>query len=450
MNGPRGWKAFRDVLQMRSDRIGLVTRAVRDYGDFVEYHLGPRRLVLTADPGAIRRVLIDNERNYGKGLGLSHLRPLLGDGLLTGAHDTWTARAGALHTAFRHISTEAVAAAVVDAASQTGRDWAAAGERVDLSRDMLRLTLVAFASGAMQLDLRSSSDRLIDWFTIAADWAMTRSVALVPMPPVVPTRANRLARDAVNGLRAFARDIVRASRGGTLHGSPLLSAIAAIGADRDGADDSSDELLTMLLAGHETTAAALAWTWFCLSRDHEAEARVVEEIDTAIEGRSPEVADLARLPFTRAVVEESLRLFPPVWLIPRKALADDELCGRRVRAGTDVLVSVYALHRHPAYWPRPDVFDPDRFYRQPAGRRLGGVYLPFGAGLRACLGNRLAMTELLVAIAALAPRFRVIVDQPHTIRPIPSLTLQFPHVRLRVARRVQLSKRGEARVPACS
>ncbi len=444
MNGPRGWQAIRDVLQMRTDRIGLVMRAARDYGDFVEYHLGPRRLILTANPGAIHRVLIDNERNYAKGLGLSHLRPLVGDGLLTSTHDTWTARAHTLHSAFRQISTDTVADAVVAAAAQTAREWAGAG-RVDLSHHMLRLMLVAFGSGALQIDVRPWADRLIQWFTIAAGWAMTRSVALLPLPPIVPTAANRNAWHAVRQLRAFARDTVAASRGGAPRGGPLLRAIAALDPE-----DGCDEFLTMLLAGHETTAAALSWTWWHLSQHPEAEARVVEEIDAVTGGRSPRLADLAHLRFTRAVVEETLRLCPPVWLIPRKALGEDELCGQRVRPGTDVLVSVYALHRHPAYWPRPEAFDPDRFSLQPAVRRSGGAYLPFGAGLRACLGSRLAVSELLLALAVLVPQFRVVIDSPRDLRPIPSLTLQFPHAQLRVERRVHLSKRGEARAAACS
>ena len=412
---------------MRRDRIALVTRAMREHGDIVHFRLGPRRLVLAAHPDAIRRVLVDNERNYRKGLGLADARPLLGDGLLTSEGARWAARRRAIQPAFHGTRLDGFAACVVNAAQATAATWSAAGTSpIDLGRDMLRLALTAFAGGVLGVDVSDRRDALIDAFAEVEAWAMARSVALFPVPAAVPTRANRRLRRALRVLEAFIASVLDAARSTSAAPGDLAEIVLALDA-REGpaAHAARDELLTLVLAGHETTGAALAWTWFCLARHPEVEERVHQELDAVLDGRDATLADLPQLTYTRAVVDETLRLYPPVWLVPRKAIADDEICGESIAAGTDVLLSIYSLHRHGRFWDDADRFDPDRFRPEVAARRPAGVHIPFGLGPRACLGSRLAMTEVLLVIAILGRRFRLRCPLADA-RPDPSLTLRFP------------------------
>jgi cytochrome P450 len=423
--GPRGWRLVRDLLDMRRDRIALVTRAIRDYGDIVHFRAGPRRLVLVAHPDAIRRVLVDNDRNYTKGLGLVDARPLLGDGLLTSEGERWAVRRRAVQPALHAGHLDGFAAAVRDATQAIAAGWSAApGRPIDLGHDMLRLALTAFTRGVLGVDVSDRRDELIAAFATVEHWAMARSVAVVGMPLSFPTPANRRLRRALGILETFIAAVLDGT-GATDSDGHLADIVAGLHA-AEGRETSAvrDELLTLLLAGHETTGAALAWTWYCLSRYPEVERRVHEELTAVLDGRDPTLADLPRLVYTRAVVDETLRLYPPVWLVPRRAIGDDEIEGEPVRAGADVLLCIHSLHRHRAFWDDPDRFDPDRFLPEMTAQRPSGIHIPFGLGRRACIGSRLATSEIMLVVAIVAQRFRVRCSGD--ARPVPSLTLRFP------------------------
>jgi cytochrome P450 len=424
--GPRGWRLVRDLLDMRRDRIALVTRATREYGDIVHFRAGPRRLVLVAHPDAIRRVLVDNDRNYTKGLGLVDARPLLGDGLLTSEGERWAVRRRAVQPALHAGHLDAFASAVRDATYAIAAGWSASapGRPIDLGHDMLRLALTAFARGVLGVDVSDRRDELIEAFATVERWAMARSVAVVAMPLSFPTPANRRLRRALGTLETFMAAVLD-DTGATGADGHLADIVASLRA-AEGRETTAvrDELLTLLLAGHETTGAALAWTWYCLSRYREVERRVHDELTAVLNGRDPTLADLPRLVYTRAVVDETLRLYPPVWLVPRRAIGDDEIDGEPVHAGADVLLCIHSLHRHRAFWDDPDHFDPDRFLPEMTAQRPSGIHIPFGLGRRACIGGRLATSEIMLVVAIVAQRFRVRCSGD--ARPVPSLTLRFP------------------------
>jgi cytochrome P450 len=289
---------------------------------------------------------------------------------------------------------------------------------------MLRLALTAFARGVLGVDVSDRRDELIGAFATVERWAMARSVALVGMPLSVPTPANRRLRGALRILETFIAAVLDGS-GATGSDGHLADIVASLHA-AEGRKTSAvrDELLTMLLAGHETTGAALAWTWYCLSRHPEVERRVDDELAAVLDGRDPTVADLPRLVYTRAMVDETLRLYPPVWLVPRRAIGDDEIEGEPVHAGADVLLCIYSLHRHRGFWNDPDRFNPDRFLPEMTAQRPNGRHIPFGLGRRACIGSRLATTEIMLVVAMVAQRFHVRFRGEAT--PVPSLTLRFP------------------------
>lgn len=444
--GPHGWRLLRDLLAMRSNRIALVTRAMREHGDLVQFAIGPRRLLLAAHPDAMRRVLIDNAQNYRKGLGLSDARPLLGTGLLTSEGEQWAARRTALQGALQGEDLDVFASAVVEAARRTAAAWDASGAGgIDLGRDMLRLSLRAFTRGILRLDLGTEEDEVLDDFDAVGAWALRRSVSVIRTPLAFPSRANLTVKKAIARLEKLSSRILEAPRGPEST-SGLLATIRALDHGDTTHSAGRDELLTLLLAGHETTGAALAWTWFCLAGNPDADGRCREELETVLGDRAPRPADVPRLPFTRAVFDEACRLYPPVWLIPRKALGADRISGHHVAPGADVLLVVYSLHRHPACWEMPERFDPDRFL---TSRVRGGTYLPFGAGPRACLGSRLATLEGVLALAVLARRFHVSCEPIAAPSLNPELTLHFPHAHPAWISPRQPSKAGEAsRAPA--
>jgi enediyne biosynthesis protein E7 len=457
--GPRGWRLWRALRDMRHDRLDLVMRMMHEYGDVVLFRVGPRRLVLTTHPAAVRHVLVEAEFKYRKGLGLSDARALLGDGLLTSERQLWASRRAALHGSFGAAALDTMAPAIVESASRIASAWDRAGEdQVDVGRDMLRLALEAFAIGLLKVDRRDlrelrgrpdgrdEGDSLLEAFATVETWAMAQSVALLRTPAWMPHPGHLKARRAIATLEAFAyRQLAAARRAcpstelpavllaladqGPATGSPESSTASANRAARD-------EFITLLLAGHETVAASLAWTWLSLSTHPEVEKRVHHELDKVLGGRMPTMADVGRLTYTRSVIEETLRLHPPVWLIPRKAIVDDRVCGYEIPAGTDLLISVYGLHRHPRYWTEADSFNPDRFRTDAGVGRLAGLYIPFGVGPRTCLGSRLAIGEVLLALAVLASRYRVRWARAEPLPPDPSLTLRFPnHVGASVVRR---------------
>jgi cytochrome P450 len=223
-------------------------------------------------------------------------------------------------------------------------------------------------------------------------------------------------------------------REGRAHGGPadlidrLMAARDAETGGRLCAKEIRDEIVTIYIAGHETTASTLSWTWYLLSQRPEHLARLQAELDTQLGGRAPEPGDLTRLPYTRCVVEEAMRLYPAApGLSTRRAAADDELCGVKIRKGTSVNVLPWVVHRHEQLWPDPEIFDPDRFSPERSADRPRFAYLPFGGGPRVCIGQVLAINESILALAALAQRYSARLAPDADVAPKANITLQFQH-----------------------
>jgi cytochrome P450 len=192
-----------------------------------------------------------------------------------------------------------------------------------------------------------------------------------------------------------------------------------------------DEVMTMLLAGHETTSLALSWAWYLIAQHPMVRERLESELDAVLAERDPSFEDLGRLPYTKMVVEETLRLYPPAWGFSREALQPDTVGGYDLPRGWLVFIIPYVMHRHPRYWVRPDTFDPTRFSPEESAARAKYVYLPFGAGPRQCIGNQFAMVEAQLVLATLAARFRLVVENRAPVEPWPLITLR-PRQQIRV------------------
>ncbi|HEX8185792.1 MAG TPA: cytochrome P450 [Blastocatellia bacterium] len=442
--GPRGHRLVGSLLEVRRDRIKFVVQATRRYGDVVSFQMGPKRLYLLNHPGHARHILCDNQKNYKKGLGLDDAKLLLGEGLLTSEGELWNSQRRHLQSAYHTGMLERYSRSMVGATLSMLERWsehARTGETLDVAQEMVRLTLSILGESLFEIDFSHSADDISADLQTMTRWAIRRMTALFKIPPRVPTPANLRARRALARLEIVARQIIdRRLRHPANQEGDMLSLLMSL-LNREGEAEESqrqvrDELMTFLLAGHETTAAALTWAWYLLSRHTEVERKLRTELDSALGGREPCAADLTRLVYTKKLFDEVMRLYPPVWMIPRKSIEDDEIGGYRISANSDVLLSVYTLHRHRDFWENPEQFDPERFSPEMSAWRQPCSYLPFGAGARTCIGSRFGMMEAMLVMATIARRFRLELAPGQSIEPVGSLTLYPRHgLRMKIIER---------------
>lgn len=419
------------LLEVRRDRLNFVMRATARYGDLICFRMGPKRLYLLNHPAHARHVLCDNVANYRKGLGLKEAKPLLGEGLLTSDGELWTSQRRLLQAALNNKRMDEFSDLMVSAAHSMVERWQQrpSSDRVDVAREMVALTLNILGSALFRIDLSEMAEDISTDLTVLTRWSMLRMTSLWKLPLSVPTPRNRRARAALKRLESVVERIIREHECVDSAGNETLLSLMT-----DQSSDSSakrkqmrDELMTLLLAGHETTAATLAWTWYLLAQHPEVERRLHAEVDHVLGGRRAKLSDVPRLVYTRMIVCETLRLYPPVWLLPRKAINADRFNQHVIPANSDVLVSVYTIHRHPHFWDDAERFDPQRFAPDKDAERNSGAYLPFGAGPRTCLGSRFGMMEVLLAVATIAQRFSLRLARDQRVEPEASLTLHPRH-----------------------
>ncbi len=441
--GPDGPMMLRKLPLILGDTLGFLRWCTEAYGHVVAFPLPSLPVLLVDDPAAARHILVDNHRNWDKGtIQYRTLGLVTGEGLLTSDGETWRRSRRLAQPAFHHGTVERTAEHTVTAGRALTRRWEGLphGTRVDVAEDMMATTLEVFGASLFGADHGADGDRLVRAVLRALDVVVRRARSPVTAPAAVPTPGNLRLRRALATLDASVASILsqhaarpRGDRADLL--SMLLGA-------RDGSAGLTprqvrDEIVTLVIAGHETVASSLTWTWHLLATHPEAEARLHAELDAVLGGRPPRFADLPHLRVTRQVVEESLRLYPPAWVITRRSLGPDEVAGLAVPAGTLVLISPYVLHRHPGWWADPDAFRPERFAGG-AEDAIRQAYLPFGAGPRLCIGRDFALLEATLLLATLAQRFTL---TPAGLRPprlLAQVTIQprggLPmHVRRRTA-----------------
>jgi cytochrome P450 len=400
------------LRKLWQDRLAMLGDAAAEFGDVVRFSMGAKTLYFFNHPDHAKHVLADNVANYHKGIGLTEARRILGDGLLTSEGETWRSERRMLAPAFRRERIAGFADVVVDEAEQLiGRlDRHLDGEPIDVVAEMTQLTIGVLGKALLDTDLSPMLHTLSEAFEVAQDQAMFELVTLGAVPMWLPLARNFRFRAARRQLEGAVRTLIdQRQRRGVPDGSDAIALL--LRGHRDDRDAAArdrilqDELLTILLAGHETTASTLSWTWHLLSR-HPRVAKILRaEAEEALGNKVPGHHDLARLPYTTMVIQEAMRLYPPVWGLPRRALGPDVIAGYRIPAGADVMISPYTLHRHPGFWADPDEFRPERF-ETTAGHGHRYAYIPFGAGPRVCVGSHLGMLEAVLVTAMVARRFR--------------------------------------------
>ncbi len=427
--GPPRSAALRMLMVMGRDRLGMMSGAAARYGDAVKIPVGPKTLWFFNHPDHAKHVLADNAANYHKGIGLVHARRALGDGLLTSEGELWRKQRKVIQPAFqsKRIAAQAGVVAQETAALVRRLRGYRGGTPVELLDELTRLTLGVLGRTLLDADL-AVFDSIGGSFQAVQDQAMFELASLGAVPTWIPLPRQLRFRRARAHLQRVVDRLV-AERGGDLadRGDVLSRLILSAGQEPDprvGRQRLRDELVTLLLAGHETTASTLGWTFHLLDRHPEVRERVRDEANAALGDREPSYADLHRLIYTTTVVEEAMRLYPPVWILPRKAQGSDTVGGYPVPAGADVLVCPYTLHRHPGFWPEPQRFDPGRFDPTGAQDRPRYAYIPFGAGPRFCVGNNLGMLEAVFVVAMVTRELRLRVRPGYRVVPEPMLSLR--------------------------
>lgn len=418
------WGSMRDF---QSDKLGFLLEAARR-GDVCRYRVANMRWYQINAPDGIGRVLQENNHNYVKSsVGAAIIKPVLGEGLFTSEGEHWLRQRRLMQPAFHRKSVALFGEMMVGSTlAMLGRWDDSPGEPFDLLAQMTSLTLDIATAALFHSRVGEEREEVARAITtIIADMSYRFEVPFYP-PPAVPTPRNRRFRAALRTIDAAVYRIIadrrrgagERRRGAGEEGDLLAMLMSARDPETgETMDDRQlrDEVITLFIAGHETTALALTWAFYLLARHPRAGERLRAELDSALGDRTtPTIADLPKLPFTKSVVDEALRLYPPAWITNRQAVADDVISGYRVPAGAFVVLSPYLLHRHPGLWERPDEFDPDRFSTERSAGRPRNAYLPFGRGPRQCIGQAMALAEaqLILATVAARCRLRLVSDAP--------------------------------------
>ena len=428
--GPRGLPILGMLPAVRRNPTGVFLNAARRFGDVAYFKIGPRHGYLITNPADVRHVLQDNARNYHKSPLYEKLRMFLGNGLLTSEDDFWLRQRRIAQPAFHRQRVAALAGVMADAARNAATGWqkiASDGRPVDIDEEMMCLTRTVVLRALLGADLGPFADKIDDAWTVINQY-IGESFWSLGLTDWVPTSRKRRFLAARAVLRDAVDHVISQRRRNPSESADLLSMLLSA-RDEETGEGMTDEQLrvevtTFLLAGQETTSLALTWTWYLLSQHAGPRRRLEEEIDAVLDGRPPEYADLVNLPYTRMVIDEALRLYPPAWGFSRQALADDELGGYRLPRGWLAFVIPYALHRLPAFWPEPETFDPDRFTPERSADRPKFVYVPFGAGPRQCIGNQFALIEAQLIVATLAREYRLHLVPGHRVESWPLITLR--------------------------
>jgi cytochrome P450 len=381
--------------------LSFFTSLTRQYGDIVCYRPAPDTAYLINHPDYIRHVLVDNNRNYSKATYSNQVfKKVVGDGLITAEGDAWRWQRRLMQPAFHHTRLERLDGLIVEATQAMLEKWQQRyeqGQPVDIAREMAALTLTVTTRALFGVNLGERVNTVGE--------IVNRAAHLFEKP------SHPDLRQAAQEFRDVVDEIIQVRKRDFHDTGDLLSSMILARDETSGKsmDDEQlrDQLFGLLLAGYETTANALSWTWYLLSQNPWAVEPLRSEVRAVLDGRPPVYADLERMPYLRQVLDESLRLYPPAWILGRRAIGEDLIGGYYVAPGTVLAISIYTLHRHPAFWENPEAFDPQHFAPANVARRHKFAYIPFGIGPRQCIGNAFGLLEASLIIACVIQRFQL-------------------------------------------
>jgi cytochrome P450 len=386
------------------DSLERMIQLFAEHGDIYRVYVPARKAYtyVVHHPEDIKRILVSNHRNYTKGVGLDRVKILLGNGIMTSEGEFWRRQRMMMQPLFHRRVVGGFAetiAAATDALLERWEELARRGESVNLTEEMSELTLKIVLRAIFGRDLeRMSAELGGNPFEVVTKEQARNLQFAYKFRSLTRLVAGLIARRRTDGEEHFDYVAMLMSARDKETGAPMSER------------ELIDEIMTLIVAGHETTASGLNWTWYLLAQHPQVEAKLHAEIDAAAQAdaRAPSLLQLERLPYLRQVIDEALRLYPPGWVLSRRTIGPDVLCGYTIAAGTNVLLPLYLLHRHPRYWPEPDQFRPERFAPEHEAERPRFAYMPFAAGPRHCIGETFALYEMLMHVQRVARRLRLV------------------------------------------
>ena len=432
--GPKGVPVFGNSGRFSADPFSFMTACAEAYGDVVSFDLGPIPLYMLTNPRDIQRVLVDDSDRFPKlDLGDDAIHTLLGDGLLMSEGETWQTQRQLANPSFHGRRIRTLGEMMVDHTESMLADWEP-GDRIDIHVEMARLTVRIIVNAMFGTDIADERIRTIqtNLDPLGARFEPDPFGRLIPN--WAPTTKNREFRRAVDSLETVIGDLVADRRREGYGGEQVAAGgdAGAGGSARTADDDADDppmdllsvllrahdrgaqtdqqirdEMMTMLLAGHDTTALSLTYAWYLLSEHPAAERRLHAELDTALGGDPPTASPTRQLDYTEQVITESMRLYPPVYTLFREAAADVSIAGYRVPAGSGLMLPQWVVHRSPRWYDAPETFDPDRWQPDRATDRHRFAFFPFGGGPRHCIGKQFSMLEAQLILATVAQQYEL-------------------------------------------
>jgi cytochrome P450 len=440
---PGGQRLLGHALEFRRDPLALFQRA-RQHGEVVRIRFGPFPVYLLNSPAVIRQALVGQARKLEKGIDFGRARKLIGNGLVMAAGEDHRRQRRLLQPAFHRAEIARYLDTMRDVAVPRIDGWAG-GQRLVFDRELRSITLTVLTRTLLSSDVGAEAigeiERLLR--VLLAELLPEGIVANIPALAWVPTRSNRRFDAANRRLGTLLAGIIEGYRSAGQDRGDLMSIMISARDDETGAGMTSqqlrDEAMTLVIAGSETTGNTLAWACYLLSQHPEVQQRLQQEADQVLAGRDAGYDDLARLPFTRAVITETLRLYSPVWVLPRAATTDVELGGYRLRAKSRILFSPFALNRDPGLHRDPDRFDPGRWATDYTRTEMRASFFPFGQGIRNCIGEGFAWTEAILLLSAIAARWQLHLAEGADVHPVVSSTLVPSELPIVLTRRRALS-----------
>jgi cytochrome P450 len=423
------------ATMLRSDAIGTVKSLIKGYGNIFSLSVPFNKVVIASNPEYARYVLQDNSKNYRKSLAYDLLKSLLGLGLLTSEGDFWKQQRKLAQPAFHKRKLDEWTAMMIERAEHTAdkiRGYAESGVAFDVLPEMTALTLDVISKAIFSTGVENKAKIVGDQITLLNEYTIQKLHSPFRLPDSIPTPFNIRQRNALAKLDNIVYEIIDNRRAEGVSKDDLLSMLIDARDEDTGEGMSNqqlrDEVMTIFIAGNETSSNALTWTLYLLSQNPEAEQKMIEEIDAKFaSGVELNFKTVGEFHYVKQVIEESMRVYPPVWTVGRRNLEEDELGGYRIEKNTNVLIPIIYLHHSDRFWEEPEKFKPKRFAPETRNNIDRFVYFPFGGGPRVCIGNNFAMLEMEVILITLYRKYRFKLKEDFPVEPEPLVTLRPKH-----------------------
>lgn len=423
VQGPSLFKIMKDYREIRKDPLAYGLKLNKEYGDFIDFKIARYHVLALNHPDFHEYVLKTNYRNFIKGKAYERMEPLLGKGLLIAPHEFWRQNRTIVNPAFRVKKLEGYFQEIVQSTEQLLNNYRD-NHVYDIHQNMMELTLSVISKVLFQIDLRGRSEKVSEAIHDYMAGMESQIFHLFSFQKHIPTKTNRKFNKAVEYLNSIIFELVSQRRKDYHKRDDMISLLIKAQAENNASGITDeylrDELMTFMVGGHETTANSLTWTLYYLSKNPAIYKKLLQEIEEKIPGDIPKFNELDQCPYLDCVINETLRISPPVWITSREIKEDDEFQGVKMKKGMIAIVAAYYLHHHPDYWERPSEFIPERFEKEYNKK----AYVPFGLGPRSCIGEHLARVELRTILIMFLKKFEFETDPAKPTRPLATITLR--------------------------